>query len=102
MKLLIDEDELELLKSLEEFAFKEGNNYDSAKGFYAAEERIYLYNCDCIILDINLELTPDGKFAVVSNTSSNDVSIIDVEKWMVIATLPIGKNPKRLWVANTK
>ena len=49
-----------------------------------------------------IELTPDGKSAIVSNTSSNDVSIIYIEKWLVISTVPVGKNPKRLWVANTK
>jgi DNA-binding response OmpR family regulator len=57
MKLLIVEDEPELLSSLEEFASREGYNFDSAKGLFDAEERINLYNYDCIILDINL---PDG------------------------------------------
>ena len=49
-----------------------------------------------------IEFTSDGKFAIVSNASSNDASIIDVEKWKVVATIPVGKSPKRLWVANTK
>lgn len=57
MKLLIVEDEPELLKSLEDFAFKEGFIYDSAIGFQSALERISLYDYDCIILDIKL---PDG------------------------------------------
>lgn len=57
MKLLIVEDEPELLSSLEEFASREGYTFDSAKGLFDAEERINLYNYDCIILDINL---PDG------------------------------------------
>ena len=57
MKLLIVEDEPELLKGLEEFASREGYNFDSAKRLFDAEERINLYNYDCIILDINL---PDG------------------------------------------
>jgi DNA-binding response OmpR family regulator len=57
MKILIVEDEPELLKSLEDFASKEEFIYDSATGFQSAMERIYLYDYDCIILDINL---PDG------------------------------------------
>lgn len=57
MKILIVEDEPEMLKSLEDFASKEEFIYDSATGFQSAMERIYLYDYDCIILDINL---PDG------------------------------------------
>ena len=57
MKLLIVEDEPQLLKSLEDFASKEGYLYDSSKGFRTAAERIALYDYDCIVLDINL---PDG------------------------------------------
>jgi len=57
MKLLFVEDELQLLKSLEEFASKEGFIFDSANDFQSARERISLYDYDCIVLDINL---PDG------------------------------------------
>ena len=57
MKLLIVEDEPQMLKSLEDFASEEGFIYDSAKRFQSAMERIFLYEYDCIILDINL---PDG------------------------------------------
>ncbi len=57
MKLLIVEDEPQLLKSLEDFASKEGYMYDSSVGFRSAAERIALYDYDCIVLDINL---PDG------------------------------------------
>lgn len=57
MKLLIIEDEPQLLKSLEDFASEERFIYDSATRFQSAMERISLYNYDCIILDINL---PDG------------------------------------------
>lgn len=57
MKLLIVEDEPQLLKSLEDFVSKEGYIYDSSEGFRSAAERIALYDYDCIVLDINL---PDG------------------------------------------
>lgn len=57
MKLLIIEDEPQLLNSLEDFASKEGFIYDSTTSYHTALERISLYDYDCIILDINL---PDG------------------------------------------
>jgi len=57
MKLLIVEDEPDLLKSLEDFAANEEFIFDAANDFQSALERISLYDYDCIILDINL---PDG------------------------------------------
>jgi len=57
MKLLIIEDEPEMLKSLEEFAAEEGYLCDAACILSEGLERIGLYDYDCIILDINL---PDG------------------------------------------
>lgn len=45
-----------------------------------------------------IEFTPDSKVAVVSNTSSNDVSLIDVDKRMLIKNVPVIKAPKRLAV----
>ena len=51
MKLLIVEDEPQLLKSLEEFADDEGFLYDTASNFREGMERIGLYNYDCIVLD---------------------------------------------------
>jgi DNA-binding response OmpR family regulator len=57
MKILIVEDEPALLKSLGEFAKKEGFLYDQESNYHAAMEKVALYDYDCIILDINL---PDG------------------------------------------
>jgi DNA-binding response OmpR family regulator len=57
MKLLIVEDEPELLESLKKFAEAEEFLYDLAPDYQTASERIFLYEYDCIILDINL---PDG------------------------------------------
>ncbi|MDT0651034.1 response regulator transcription factor [Autumnicola edwardsiae] len=57
MKLLIIEDEPEMLKSLEDFAIEEGFTCDTAGNYWEGTERINLYDYDCIILDINL---PDG------------------------------------------
>lgn len=36
------------------------------------------------------------------NTSSNDVSVIDIEKKKVIETIPVGEKPKRIIVGNVK
>ena len=57
MKILIVEDELDLVSSLVTFCEKEKYLCDTAKTLGEASERIALYNYDCILLDINL---PDG------------------------------------------
>ena len=57
MKILIVEDEIDLVTSLVAFSEKEKYLYDVAKTYSEASERIALYNYDCILLDINL---PDG------------------------------------------
>lgn len=57
MKLLIVEDEIQLLRSLEDFASKESYFYDSVTTLEGALDRVALYDYDCIVLDINL---PDG------------------------------------------
>jgi YVTN family beta-propeller protein len=40
--------------------------------------------------------TPDGKYACVSNTDSDDVSILDVKARREVARVRVGKVPKRL------
>ena len=57
MKILIVEDEIDLLTSLTAFSEKEGYNTDIANNCAEAIERISLYTYDCILLDISL---PDG------------------------------------------
>jgi len=57
MKLLIIEDEPTLLKDLTDFVAREGFFFELAPDHYTAEEKIMLYDYDCVILDINL---PDG------------------------------------------
>jgi DNA-binding response OmpR family regulator len=54
MKILIVEDEPALLKSLGEFAKKEGFLYDQESNYNSAMVKVALYDYDCIILDINL------------------------------------------------
>ncbi|MBC6112458.1 response regulator transcription factor [Pedobacter fastidiosus] len=57
MKLLIVEDETELVSSLLSFSRKEKYLADVARNYREAKERVSLYEYDCILLDINL---PDG------------------------------------------
>jgi DNA-binding response OmpR family regulator len=57
VKILIVEDELDLLSSLTAFAEKEEYAFDVAKTLAEAEDRVAVYSYDCILLDINL---PDG------------------------------------------
>jgi YVTN family beta-propeller protein len=50
-------------------------------------------------LDPNwIDFTADGRYAYVSNTASNDVSVIDTAAGKVVATTAVGKSPKRLAV----
>ena len=45
-----------------------------------------------------IDFTPDGRIAMVSNTGSNDISLIDASLKEVVSTVPVGKSPKRLAV----
>lgn len=45
-----------------------------------------------------VEVTSDGRFAVVSNTADNTVAIVDVPARRLVATVPVGRAPKRLAV----
>ncbi|HEX4851263.1 MAG TPA: response regulator, partial [Puia sp.] len=57
MKILIVEDEKELLKSM--VAYLKGENYvcETAPDYKTARQKIESYNYDCILLDVTL---PDG------------------------------------------
>jgi YVTN family beta-propeller protein len=44
--------------------------------------------------------SPDGKYGCVSNTDSDDVSIFDVKEHRLVATVKVGKVPKRLVIGN--
>lgn len=57
MKLLIIEDEDELLKSVKSFLKSEGYLCESASNYEEGSEKINLYEYDCIVADIGL---PDG------------------------------------------
>jgi DNA-binding response OmpR family regulator len=57
MKILIIEDEPALAKSMADFLKKESFVCELAADFASAQEKINLYDYDCILLDISL---PDG------------------------------------------
>ncbi len=57
MKILLIEDEVSLLSSIEDYLLEEGHICETALNFEAATEKIELYEYDCLIVDINL---PDG------------------------------------------
>jgi YVTN family beta-propeller protein len=44
--------------------------------------------------------SPDGKFACVSNTDSDDVSIFSVKERREVARVKVGKVPKRLAISS--
>ena len=54
MKILIIEDEFEILKSIESFLSSEGFIIEKATDYNSGIEKIHLYEYDCILLDISL------------------------------------------------
>lgn len=54
MKILIIEDEFEILKSIELFLSSEGFIIEKATDYNSGIEKIHLYEYDCILLDISL------------------------------------------------
>lgn len=65
MKVLVVEDELGLAESISDYMVKEGYVCETAATFREADEKIYLYTYDCIIVDLTL---PDGDGFQLINT----------------------------------
>jgi len=57
MKVLVIEDEVGLAESITDYMVKDGYLCETVTTFREADERIYLYNYDCVIVDLTL---PDG------------------------------------------
>jgi DNA-binding response OmpR family regulator len=57
MKVLLIEDEPELRKSIKQYLYQEGYLIESASDFIKAQEKVNVYQYDCILVDITL---PDG------------------------------------------
>lgn len=54
MKILVIEDEFEILKSIKEYLTTESYVVETATSFAAGIEKVMLYQYDCILLDISL------------------------------------------------
>ncbi|MFV0312431.1 MAG: response regulator transcription factor [Dysgonomonas sp.] len=54
MNLLIIEDEIDLLESITEFLVSESFSVESVTTYALAEEKVGLYDYDCVVVDINL------------------------------------------------
>jgi DNA-binding response OmpR family regulator len=61
MKILVVEDETDLLGILTDFLAKEKYSYDAVTTYREASEKVELYDYDCILLDINLPDTSGFK-----------------------------------------
>ncbi|MDR1739828.1 MAG: response regulator transcription factor [Bacteroidales bacterium] len=75
MKILIVEDEIKLLRSIEEFLSTEKYIVEKASDYKTAHEKILLYDYDCILLDINL---PDGNGINLLETLKKENRIANV------------------------
>lgn len=54
MKILVIEDEFELLKTIEQFLINENHVVEIATDYATGVEKVMLYEYDCILLDISL------------------------------------------------
>lgn len=73
MKILVVEDEAELQSSIVTYFTKSGNVCETASTYSAAEEKINVYEYDCIILDITL---PGGSgLDILYNLKKNKAKI---------------------------
>lgn len=71
MKILLVEDELDLLDSITEYLNVEGYICETASKFGQAIEKLSLYDYDCVVVDINL---PDGNgFEIIKHIKRNSL-----------------------------
>ncbi|MFT4031238.1 MAG: response regulator transcription factor [Siphonobacter sp.] len=54
MKMLVVEDEQDLAESISAYLSKEGYRCEMASTFHEADEKLYLYEYDCVIVDLTL------------------------------------------------
>ena len=71
MKILIIEDELDMLQNMKDFLEKENFVVETADSVYEAQNKIGVYSYDCILLDINLK---DGSgFSLLEDLKKNNI-----------------------------
>lgn len=88
MKLLLVEDELELCNAVRDYLQQAGHLCETANDYFQAEEKISLYDYDCILLDITLpggsgldllkllkQNKPDAALIIISAKNSLDDKI---------------------------
>jgi DNA-binding beta-propeller fold protein YncE len=87
---------------------REGTDKCSPKDKY---DRSFLYRINTTTFDIDaiyrvgvvpkvVEITPDNRFALVSNWCSYDLTVISLEEQRPIRTIPIGAYPRGIAVTN--
>ena len=71
MKILIIEDELDMLQNMKDFLEKENFIVETADSVFEAQNKIGVYSYDCILLDINLK---DGSgFSLLEDLKKNNI-----------------------------
>ena len=75
MKILVIEDEIKLLRSIEEFLLSEKHIVEKAADYETACEKSLIYDYDCILLDINL---PGGNGLTLLQTLKNENKLANV------------------------
>ncbi len=71
MKILIIEDEQDMLQNMKDFLEKENFVVETADSVFEAQNKIGVYSYDCILLDINLK---DGSgFSLLENLKKNNI-----------------------------
>ena len=71
MKILIIEDEQDMLQNMKDFLEKENFVVETADSVYEAQNKIGVYSYDCILLDINLK---DGSgFSLLEDLKKNNI-----------------------------
>lgn len=93
MKILIIEDEIKLANDIAEYLKRSGNICEIADTFFKGDEKAFLYDYDCILLDITLpggsgldilknlkENKPDAAIIIISAKNSFDDKIYGLDK----------------------
>ena len=71
MKILIIEDEQDMLQNMKDFLEKENFVVETADSVFEAQNKIGVYSYDCILLDINLK---DGSgFSLLEDLKKNNI-----------------------------
>ena len=73
MKILIVEDEQELRETIRTSLLKEKFVVETAADYFSALDKINDYDYDCVLLDIMLTVSADGKISMAKEELLEDV-----------------------------